>query len=254
MKIEKIAAQMYSLRHELEKNPEETFKNLKEIGFQSVQLDGMRGHSIYEINELVKKYEFTVAGMHIKHERFFNDIDGIIEEAILFGSKIIYDKYIDDEEQHEEGYIKTKKQLLKVQKILGPLGFQVGLHCPEYDFNNEIQSRSVLDYITNPEFGTTILAEPDTYWMSVAQRNPVEEVKKFSGRAPILHLKDYKKGFDVKDMENNLTELGKGDVDFESIIKWGESNGVKYYCIEQDYSKIGIFNSMQQSFDYLKNI
>ncbi|HBA2688925.1 TPA: sugar phosphate isomerase/epimerase, partial [Enterococcus faecium] len=40
----KIAAQMYSVRKELEKDPENTFKSLKEIGFEAVQLDGMRGH------------------------------------------------------------------------------------------------------------------------------------------------------------------------------------------------------------------
>ncbi|MGM0125608.1 hypothetical protein IGI37_003007 [Enterococcus sp. AZ194] len=254
MEVKKIAAQMYSLRHELEKSPEETFKSLKEIGFKAIQLDGMRGHDPKEINELVKKYNFEIAGMHIKHERFFNDIDGIVAEALLFGSKVIYDKYIDDEEQHREGYIKTKNQLLKVQDMLRPLGFQVGLHCPEYDFNEKIDSKTVLDYITAPEIGLSILSEPDTYWMSVAGKNPVEEIKKFHNRAPIIHLKDYIKGFDPKDMEHNLTELGKGDVDFKAIIEWGKASGVEYYCIEQDYSHIGMFNSMQESFDYLRNL
>ncbi|WP_461218084.1 sugar phosphate isomerase/epimerase family protein [Lapidilactobacillus salsurivasis] len=254
MKKAKIAAQMYSVRKELEADPELTFRTLKEIGFEAVQLDGMRGHEPEEIKELVDKYDFQIAGMHIKHDRFFNDLDGIISESLLFGCKTIYDKYIDDDDQYLEGYVKTKKQLLDAQTSLRGLGFKIGLHCPEYDFNNTIDGRTVLDYVTDPVYGMGIYSEPDTYWISVAGKDPVEEFKKFSGRAPIVHLKDYIKGFAPDDMDHNLTELGSGDLDFKSIVSWGEENGVDYYCIEQDYSKIGVFNSLSKSFDYLMSI
>lgn len=250
----KIAAQMYSVRKELEKDPENTFKSLKEIGFEAVQLDGMRGHKETEIKALVDKYGFKIAGMHIKHDRFFNDRDGIISESLLFGCKTIYDKYIDDEEQHTKGYIQTKQQLVTTQATLGKLGFRIGLHCPEYDFNQTVEGRTILDYITDPVFGMAVYAEPDTYWISVAGKDPLEEFRKFSGRAPIVHLKDYIKGFAPEDMDNNLTELGNGDVDFKAIVEWGEKSGVEYYCIEQDYSKIGIFNSLAKSFDHLMSI
>ncbi|MCQ9211765.1 MULTISPECIES: sugar phosphate isomerase/epimerase [unclassified Streptococcus] len=254
MERKKIAVQLYSVRKELAKDPDETFKALKEIGFEAVQLDGMRGHSPQEIKALVDRYGFEIAGMHLKHDRFFHDIDGIIEEALLFNCKTIYDKYIDDEDQHVDGYVKTKRQLLHVQEQLKGLGFRVGLHCPEYDFNNQIDGVTVLDYITAPAYGLGLYAEPDTYWMSVAGKDPVEEFKKFSYRAPIVHLKDYKKGYDPKDMDNNLTELGSGDVRVDEIVRWGEANGVEYYCIEQDYSKIGMLQSLAKSFDYLVSL
>ena len=35
--------------------------------------------------------------MHIKHGRFINDVDGIIEEANNFNCKEVYLKYIEDE-------------------------------------------------------------------------------------------------------------------------------------------------------------
>lgn len=254
LRIDQIAAQLYSVRKELEQDPETTFKNLKEIGFQAVQLDGMRGHSTRDIKKLLDEYDLKVAGMHIKHRRFFEDIDGIVEEALLFGCKTVYDKYIDDEEQHLVGYQETKKQLLRVQGSLGELGFRVGLHCPEYDFNTVVEGATILDYITRQVNGLGIYAEPDTYWISVAGKDPLEEFKKFSYRAPIVHLKDFISGFAPEDMDNNLTELGRGCVNFKDIINWGDVNGVEYYCIEQDYSKIGMFNSMANSFDYLRNL
>lgn len=250
----KIAAQMYSVRKEFEADPEATLKELKRIGFTAIQVDGMRGHSVEKISQLVKKYEFEIAGMHIKHERFMTDLDGIVEEAYLFGCKTIYDKYIDDEEQHVEGYRRTKEKLIEAVEKLAPLGFRIGLHNPEYDYQNQIDGRNVLDYITDPVNGYGVYPEPDTYWMTIAGDDPVEAFKKYSRRAPVVHLKDYRSGFALEDMQANLAEVGEGDVDIEAIVRWGEANKVEYYCVEQDYSRIGIFKSLEIGFNNLVEI
>lgn len=250
----KFAAQMYSVRKAFEKDCEGTIKKLKEIGFDYVQVDGMRGHDEKLVAEMLVKYDLKPVGLHIKHDRFFNDLDGIIEEAYLFGCKTIYDKYIDDEEQNEEGYIATKKVLIEAARKLSPLGFRIGVHNPEYDYNNKVNGRKVLDYITDPVDGICIYAEPDTYWMSVAEENPVESIKKYSGRMPLIHCKDIDLSLDLNDMDANLREVGSGDVDFKSILKYGIENGVEYFCIEQDSSKGDMFESLKMGLDHLTKL
>ena len=250
----KFAAQLYSLRKDFEKDCEYTIKTLKEIGFNAVQVDGMRGNDMHDVAKILKKYNMKIAGMHIKHDRFFNDVEGIIKEAELFGSKDIYDKYIDDEYQNEEGYRLTRETLRNVAVKLSSLGFRVGLHNPEYDFNNTIDGKRVLEYITAPFPEGQIYPEMDTYWVKVAGLEPCSYIQQFAGRMPIMHLKDFIPGFESEDMENNLTELGRGSVDFKSILQWGESNGVEYYAIEQDSSKGSMFDSMETSFRYMVQI
>ncbi|MGG7178010.1 sugar phosphate isomerase/epimerase family protein [Clostridium paraputrificum] len=251
---DKIAVQLYSVRKEFEKDCEGTIRKLKEIGFNAVQVDGMRGNDPKVVAELLKKYDMKVIGLHIKHDRFFDDLDGIIEEAYLFDCKTIYDKYIEDEDQNEDGYRNTKKVLIDAAQKLSNLGFRVGLHNPEYDFNNEVDGRVVMDYITDPVNGISVYAEADTYWITVAGKDPVEFIKRYSGRTPIIHMKDIDTSLDLNDMDNNLREVGCGDVDFESIIRWGEKNGVEYYCIEQDSSKIGMFESLKIGLENLTKI
>lgn len=247
----KFAAQGYSFRKEFEEDFEKTIKEIKRIGFTAIQLDGMRGNDPEDVAKVLKENNMKIAGMHIKHNRFFEDLDGIVEEAYLFGCKDIYDKYIDDEEQNEEGYKKTKKRLIYVARKLGPLGFRIGLHNPEYDFKNKVDGKLVMDYITEPVNGTMIYPEVDTYWAVVGGVDPLEYIQKFAYRMPIIHFKDVKKDLPVDDISNNLTEIGNGDVDFLEILKWGEKYGVEYYAIEQDESKIGIFNSLSISFENL---
>lgn len=250
----KIAAQLYSLRKAMEKDLDATLKAVKEMGYDYVQLDGLRGNDIYDVARTLEKYDLKVIGMHIKHDRFKDDLDGIIFECMLFNCKLVYDKYIEDEDQNDRGYRETKSMLLDAVRILSPLGIRVGLHCPEYDYNNEIDGRIVLDYITDPVDGMCVYAEPDTYWMSVAGKDPVEEIKRYSGRMPIIHCKDIISGIDVNDIENNLTECGKGSVDFKSVIEYGKRNGVEFMVIEQDLSKQDMFTSMKESLDYLEGL
>ncbi|WP_225352340.1 hypothetical protein [Lacticaseibacillus nasuensis] len=129
---------------------------LHEIGYQAVQLDGMRGANPQVIAKLLKKYNLKVAGMHLHHERFFTDIDGLVQEALLFGSKILYDKYIDDDQQNDAGYRATRAQLYHVQDALRQLGFTIGLHSPESDYPDLVDGQRVLSYITQPQNGSVL--------------------------------------------------------------------------------------------------
>lgn len=180
-----------------------------------------------------------------------NDLDGIIEEAYYFGCKTVFDKYIEEEDQTTAGYIATKEALIEAAGKLHALGFRIGLHNPEYDFNECINGRRVMDFITDPVNGICIYAEPDTYWIKAAGHDETEFIKRYSGRAPIVHMKDFISGFELEDMDNNLVEMGEGEVNFRAIIEWGETNGVEYYCIEQDRSKRNMFETLEASYNYL---
>ncbi|MBC2255611.1 sugar phosphate isomerase/epimerase [Listeria ivanovii] len=251
---DKIAVQLYSVRKEMERDLEGTFKKIHEIGFRYVQLDGMRGNDPAEVLHFLGKYELKVIGMHIKHGRFMTDLDSIIQEAYYFGCKTIFDKYIEEEDQNLVGYKATKEALIRAAQQLNSLGFRVGLHNPEYDFNELIAGRRVMDFITDPVNGVCIYAEPDTYWIRAAGHDEGEFMKRYSGRAPIVHMKDFVSGFELEDMDNNLVEIGQGEVDFRAIIVWGEANGVEYYCIEQDRSKRDMFDTLKASYNYLLNL
>lgn len=250
----KIAAQMYSLRKEFEQDPDHTLKTLKEIGFQAIQLDGMRGHNPFYIKELVDKYGFEIAGMHIKHDRFIDDLDGIIKECYLFNCKTIYNKYIDEEYQTTKGYQQTKESMLKAVEKLSRLGFRLGIHCPEYDYTEEVNGYQILDYFTQPENGLTLYAEPDTYWIHMSGLDVYKEFEKFRKISPIVHLKNCIAETKDKDEAYNMTELDTGVIDIKSIVKLGIENNVEYFCVEQDHSKIGMFDSMKQGFDYLVSL
>ncbi len=79
---EKLAVQLYSVRKEMERDLEGTLRKIHEIGFHYVQLDGMRGNDSREVRCLLQKYELKVIGMHIKHDRFMNDLVASLKKLI----------------------------------------------------------------------------------------------------------------------------------------------------------------------------
>ena len=251
--MSKLICQMYSFRKELQEDPYKCFKKIKDIGFDYIQLDGLRGNSIEVIKDAIEKAGLKVCSMHIKHDRFINDVNGIIKEAKYFNCDEVYLKYIEDEYQVEYGYKFTKYILCKAAKILNEAGLRVGLHSPEYDFNTLVDNEKVMDYICNND-EIEILPEPDTYWLSVAKENPLEYCKKYRGKISTIHFKDIDTSLNLLDMEENIRECGKGVVDFESLMEWGYLSGVKYFAIEQDYSKGNMYDSMKASLVYLKDI
>lgn len=249
----KFAAQMYSLRADFEKDARATLTRIKEIGFEQVQLDGMRGNNPIEVAKILQELDLKIAGMHIKHSRFFDDVDGIIFESILFGCKDLYLKYIDDDFQNEEGYRKTKAAVHNVIQKLNGLGYRIGFHNPEFDFHNMIDGNNVIDYICKPEENRFVYPELDTYWLTVANENPVEYAKKYAYRMPIVHLKD-KKSDQSLAYPYNICECGNGVIDLQSFIKVCEELKVEAYCIEQDHSDLGMLESMKVSFENLLEI
>ena len=110
--------------------------------------------------------------------------------------------------------------------------------------------------------------EIDTGWVNVAGENPAEYVKKYAGRCPVVHLKDFYKegkaegmyeliGITKKEESKGVFEFrpcGYGLQDMPSIVKAAEEAGAKYLVVEQDRS-VGRtpMEAVKLSIEYLKN-
>lgn len=245
----KFAAQLYTLRDELKKDFYETLRTLSKMGWKAVQIDGLHGYPAVEIAAVLKETGLSVAGMHVGLDRMTQELDVVLEEARLFGTTDFFNHYLEDELQNEAGYRLAKRQLLEISDKVKPLGFRVGYHHHEFEFELDVDGKPALDFVLEPEGHRFIYPEIDTYWVSFANRDPLAYMSKFPNKIPILHLKDMS-----ADESRTFTEIGNGVIDFEPILKWGENHGVEWYCVEQDYCPGSPFDSLETSFNYLKEM
>ena len=50
------------------------------------------------------------------------------------------------------------------------------------------------------------------------------------------------------DEEMTFAEIGKGSIDFEAIVRWGEASGVEWYVVEQDVCKTDPIECVRTSY------
>ena len=86
--------------------------------------------------------------------------------------------------------------------------------------------------------------ELDTYWAAFAGENPINLIRKHSGRIATLHLKDMTP-------ERTFTEVGSGTLDIAGFIEAGQAAGATAYIVENDKPVIPSLESAKRSFEDL---
>jgi sugar phosphate isomerase/epimerase len=238
----KFAAQLYTLRNEIKKDFPGVLRELKKMGWEAVQIDGLYDYSAEEIAVVIKETGLKTAGMHISLDRMNNELDQVIKEADLFGTSVFYCHYLDEEMQNVEGYLKAKHDLIEVAKKVTPKGYRVGYHNHDFEFKTKVDGKFALDYILDEKDGFAIYPEVDTYWVKMAGIDPLSYIQKYTNRMPVLHLKDMS-----NDERKYFAEIGTGSIDFKPILAWGENNGVEFYAVEQDFCPGNPLDSLELS-------
>ena len=123
-----------------------------------------------------------------------------------------------------------------------------GYHNHDFEFT-KLDGKYALDILYEEVPASLLQTELDTCWVNVGGEDPVAYLTKYSGRAPVLHLKDfvgsksenmYKLiGIDDKEKseENEkfaFRPVGYGKQDFPKILAAAEPAGVQWVVVEQD--------------------
>ena len=104
------------------------------------------------------------------------------------------------------------------------------------------------DYLMTHTDKNLVKCEMDIYWVAKGGAGPLAILKKYTGRIPILHVKDMAQG-EAMDFECP----GSGVIDFTSIFLEATDQGIKHYFVERDKVVDGMA-CLKSSGTYLKNL
>ena len=126
-----------------------------------------------------------------------------------------------------------------------------------FEFATLPDGRRALDVMLAAADPELVKLELDVFWVSVAGGDPVALIKQFSGRIPLMHLKDKMKGAPQSYTEmvppQTFVEVGSGAIDFPAVLKAAGDARVEHYFVEQDQSPDPIA-SLRKSFEYLRSL
>jgi sugar phosphate isomerase/epimerase len=100
--------------------------------------------------------------------------------------------------------------------------------------------------------------EFDLYWLTQGGQDPSAVLAKYNDRARLIHLKDRTigapTGYTMGKEAEHFTELGKGSIDWPALLAQAKRQGIKYAFLDQDETAEPVFESMAESYKYLKKV
>ena len=239
--MRQIALQLFSINNISKENGlRETLRVTAELGYNSVEFAGYFGLTIDEIKEELKKYNLSVAGAHIGISEFENNYEDTVKglkELGAYSACVPHAKFDTAEEWANFG-----KRLNVIGEKLRKDGILFGFHNHVIEFE-ELNGKKVIDIIFENCDPENVFFEFDTRHCAIAGVNPVSYAMKYSGRIPVLHVRD-------TDMKKD-TAAGSGVVDFKSVDR--EANGIQAFVVEN--GNIGSnLEELRDSAAFLKTI
>jgi sugar phosphate isomerase/epimerase len=258
-----IGIQLYTLRNQISKDAVGTLKKVAEAGYKQVELYGFP-----KADAMIAGARDAGLAIHSSHfewdsvvnpkDAAMSDFSRIVEEAKKIGLSHLVIPYLQDGNRKTlDDYKKVAENANKAADIADQAGIRLSYHNHNFEFEPKEGGKSGYDiFIEN--FSPKMMVEIDVFWVKAAGIEPVELIKKLSGRVSQLHLKDLKDGIKVPSYASGLPadafqELGDGIIPMEPILVAAKAAGVVHCHVEQDQSPDAMA-SIVQSIAYLTKL
>ena len=269
MKTLPVAVQVYSVREDAQKDFKATIKKLKEMGYDGVELAGFYDYTPIEIKKILDEAELKAISAHVPFDAFAKDLEKTIDDYKLVGCEYIALPYMADNMRPKNcDFNKTLDEIRRIGKACNDKGIVLAYHNHDFEFEKMDDGSYMLDYIYSNISADLLKVQPDICWILVSGVNPSEYIRKYSGRCPVVHLKDFignktETMYDLigqaekekKGEAFQFKPVGSGKQDIPSVLQASIDAGAKWVVVEQDMSLAQpMLEAVKESRDYLKTL
>jgi len=256
-----VGLQLYSLRDQLPKDVKGGIAKVAAAGYKEVEPFGYSkqlgfwGLTAKEFSALLKDHGLTTPSGHFGMDEYFvqgktGDLESYIEAANATGMSYVIVPSINGEVLKTADQFKmVADKMNKAAEICKRSGLKLGYHNHNFEWK-PVDGTTFYDVLLKNTDPALVHMEMDIYWVVRAGQDPVSLFKRHPGRYALCHIKDRDKS-----NPNLNTEIGKGSIDFKTILSYAGTAGLKHFIVEQEnYINIDPYVSIKESCDYCKNI
>jgi len=266
MKKWPIALQVYSVRDSAEVDFAGTMKEVKAMGYDGVELAGTYGMTAVECKKILDEVGLELVSAHVNIDLL--EDDAVLDDYAATGIKFVAIPWLvgPKDEVELEAVI---ARIAKIGERVKAKGMQLLYHNHDFEFE-KISGSYILDTYYSRIPAEYLQTELDTCWVNVGGEEPAAYVRKYTGRAPIVHLKDFAGsksenmyaliGTDSAKEESTgkfeFRPVGYGRQNIPAILQAAEDAGAGWVVVEQDSPSMGKtpMESVKMSIEYLKGL
>lgn len=241
--LDKIGVQLYTVRRLLEQDFEGTLEAVAEIGFHEVEFHDYFGREPQQVRDLLERLGLDAPAAHFPWNSFREDPDSVIETAKAVGHRYALLAWLPPEDRST---LAQYRELAAFCNELGTAcksaGLKFAYHNHDFEFM-PVEGRVPFDLLLNETDPDLVDFEIDLFWIVKGGQDPFEYFEKYPGRFTLCHVKDMA-------ADQDMVEVGAGQLDFASIFARSEQAGLEYYFVEHD-EPADPLASIEASFDHL---
>lgn len=223
-----IALQLYSIRHECERDLPGTLAQVAHMGYEGVEFAGYYGYPAPELRAMLDGLGLRVAGTHISLDTLLGDqfAETVAFNRVLGNRFLIVPGLAAERRDSRPAWLQTAALFNQVAGRLAGSGMRTGYHNHSIEFaplDGELPWDTFFSH-TDPE----VVMQVDIGNALHGGGDPVPYIARYPGRAATVHLKEYS-------ASNPDALLGEGDVDWAQVFELCETvGGSEWYIVEQE--------------------
>jgi len=238
-----IGIQLYTVRGECQKDFKGTLRALAEMGYRGVEFAGnYGGMSPADLAAFLHSLGLSAAGMHVSVE----DILNFRSDAYAY-ARALNNTFLTTSLPGEvkKDWPATVDRLVQAAATAYANGFVFTYH----NHSEEAVASGGVTALDQALARVSILQfELDTYWLTKGGQNPAAFIRRYTGRAPQIHLKD------MDPADSSFAEVGRGSLDMPGIVAAARAAGARWLIVEQDTCKRPSLESARISIEALQRI
>ena len=263
-----IAIQLYSLRDDMEKDMPKTLRAVRDMGYDGVEFAGLFGREPEEVRRICDELSLVPVSAHVPFADMEQDPEGVAEIYHRLGCRQLVIPYLDSVYlPGNEKYGDLQKGARAVAAAAKKRGMVLCYHNHDFEFAR-LNGKYKLDILYTDLPAEILQTQIDTCWAKVAGENPAEYLRRYAGRCPTVHLKDFAGeksehmysliGKEEDAQARNAFEFrpcGYGRQDMPTLVRSCEECGAEWLIVEQDNPGLGktAMECAEMSVKYLRS-
>ena len=265
-----VAVQLYSVRDDMGADFAGTLKKVKEMGYDGVEFAGLYGRSAAEVKALCQEIGLVPISAHVPYSDMVANPD-VLKDYAEIGCRFVVIPYLTEEcRPGQAGFADVVKNASIIGQAAKNLGMTLLYHNHDFEFV-KLDGKYALDVLYDTVPADLLQTELDVCWVRVGGEEPASYIRKYTGRAPVVHLKDYAGGksehmYELIGIESEekaagenpfeFRPVGFGVQDMPAIIKAAEDAGAGWLVVEQDQPSMGLdpMQCAEKAINYLRSL
>ena len=248
--------QLYTVRDQIAKDPAATLQALARIGYTELEV---LQQTLPVVAPIAKQLGLSIVAAHLDQPTAKGQgLAEFIAQAKANGLRYLVVPFVTPAERPADraGFEQLANRLARMADDVSAAGLQLCYHNHAFEFGQDRDGTRWLDVIMQGTASLGMKLELDVFWAAITGADPVDAIRRYSGRIALMHLKD-KDPNAVRTLvelgvpRQSFVEVGSGALDFVAILAAARAGGVEHFFVEQDFTPGDPVESLRKSYTYL---